>query len=170
VEGKAVELTPSQEMYLKTIYLLRETNKVARVKDIAGRMKVTMSSVNGAIKNLVGRGLCSHDRYGYVDLTDMGQQTAAKIVSRHTILAKFLNQVLRVDLQTAKDDACEMEHIVSPQTLDRFVSFLTFIDGCEKGAGEMIAHFHEYLQTAHCDGGCPECALAEPGGFEGVTN
>jgi len=154
-------LSASQEMYLKTIFLLRQTNKVARVKDIAGRMNVTMSSVNGAIKNLVGRGLCSHDRYGYVDLTDSGERTAAKIVGRHTVLAKFLHQVLGVDEETAKADACEMEHIVSSQTLDRFVSFLTFIDGCEKGAAEMIAHFHEFIEYGACNEDCPDCELAQ---------
>lgn len=156
-------LTPSQEMYLKTIYLLRETNKVARVKEIAGRMSVTMSSVNGAIKTLVGRGLCSHDRYGYVDLTPAGEQTAERIVSRHEILAKFLHEVLGVDSETAREDACEMEHIVSPKTLERFVSFLTFIDGCERGASDMIRHFHEYIEYGVCKEDCPECGLAQPG-------
>ncbi len=153
-------LSPSQEMYLKTIYLLRESNKVARVKDIAGRMEVTMSSVNGAIKTLVGRGLCSHDRYGYVDLTQDGQKAAVKIVNRHTVLAKFLNEVLGVNPETAKADACEMEHIVSPQTLDRFVAFLSFIEGCDRGAGDMIRHFHEYLEHSDCKEACPECELA----------
>jgi len=155
-----MELTPSQEMYLKTIYLLRETNKVARVKDIATGMGVTMSSVNGAIKNLVGRGLCSHDRYGYVDLTKGGVENAAKIVNRHTILARFLHQVLKVDPKTATADACEMEHIVSPLTLDRFIAFLTFIDGCDRGAHNMIKHFHEYIEFGECKEACPECGLS----------
>jgi len=147
-------------MYLKTIYLLRESNKVARVKDIAGRMEVHMVSGNCAIKTLVGRGLCSHDRYGYVDLTQDGQKAAVKIVNRHTVLAKFLSEVLGVNPETAKADACEMEHIVSPQTLDRFVAFLSFIDGCDRGAGEMIRHFHEYLEHSDCKEACPECELA----------
>jgi DtxR family Mn-dependent transcriptional regulator len=153
-------LTPSQEMYLKSIYLLRETNKVARVKDIAGRMSVTMSSVNGAIKALVGRGLCSHDRYGYVDLTDLGQKLAARIVSRHTVLAKFLHEVLGVEENTAKADACEMEHIVSAETLDRFVAFLGFLEGCDRGPSDTIKHFHEYLEHSDCREPCPECELA----------
>ena len=152
-------LTPSQEMYLKTIYLLRETNKVARVKDIANRMNVTMSSVNGAIKALVARGLCSHDKYGYVDLTTEGDSAAASVVSRHTVLARFLNEVLGVEAETAKEDACEMEHIVSDQTLDRFVSFLSFVDGCGKGASDMISHYHEYLEYGECREECPDCSL-----------
>ena len=154
-----MSLTPSQEMYLKTIFLLRKSNKVARVKDIATEMNVTMSSVNGAIKNLVGRGFCSHDRYGYVDLTDGGEETAARIVNRHTVLAKFLHEVLGVDIETARADACEMEHIISPHTLERFVAFLGFIDGCDRGAGDMIRHFHEYLEHSDCHEPCPECEL-----------
>jgi Mn-dependent DtxR family transcriptional regulator len=52
-----------------------------------------------------------------------------------------------------------MEHIVSPRTLDRFVQFLTFIDGCERGAADMIRHFHEYIEQGACREGCPECGL-----------
>lgn len=152
-------LSPSQEMYLKTIYLLRETNKVARVKDIANRMNVTMSSVNGAIKTLVGLGLCSHDKYGYVDLTTEGDQAAATVVSRHTVLARFLHEVLGVEPDIAKEDACEMEHIVSDKTLDRFVSFLSFVDGCGIGASEMIRHYHEFIEFGECKEECPDCVL-----------
>jgi DtxR family Mn-dependent transcriptional regulator len=154
-----VGLTPSQEMYLKTIYLLRETNKVARVKDIANRMNVTMSSVNGAIKTLVSLGLCSHDKYGYVDLTTEGENVAATVVSRHTVLARFLSEVLGVEPEIAKEDACEMEHIVSDTTLDRFVSFLSFVDGCGKGAADMIKHYHEFLEFGECQEECSDCVL-----------
>jgi hypothetical protein len=53
-----------------------------------------------------------------------------------------------------------MEHIVSPKTLDRFVAFLSFMDGCDRGAGDMIRHFHEYLEHSDCKEPCPDCELA----------
>jgi DtxR family Mn-dependent transcriptional regulator len=137
---------------------------VARVKDIAARMNVTMSSVNGAIKNLVARGLCDHDRYGYVDLTPDGEKAAARMVNRHAILARFLHSVLGVDADSATADACEMEHVISPRTLDRLVLFLTFIGGCERGAAEMIEHFHEYIRHGECKEECPECGLTHTPG------
>ena len=78
-------------------------------------------------------------------------------------MSEFLHDVLGVDRETARADACEMEHIVSPRTLERFVSFLTFIGGCERGASEMIRHFHEYIEYGACKEDCPECGLAHPG-------
>jgi DtxR family Mn-dependent transcriptional regulator len=117
------DLTPSQEMYLKTIYLLCQENKVARVKDIAARLDVSMSSVNGGIKSLVARSLCEHNRYGYVDLSEEGRQLAMGVVNRHKVLTRFLRDVLGVDENIALDDACEMEHVISGSTLKRIIAF-----------------------------------------------
>ncbi|MCA9782577.1 MAG: metal-dependent transcriptional regulator [Candidatus Cloacimonetes bacterium] len=126
--GKAGEdLTPSQEMYLKTIYLLCQENKVARVKDIAARLDVSMSSVNGGIKGLVARELCEHNRYGYVDLSEEGRALAMEVVNRHKVLTRFLRDVLGVDENVALNDACEMEHVVSSATLKRVIAFTNFV-------------------------------------------
>jgi DtxR family Mn-dependent transcriptional regulator len=128
------DLTPSQEMYLKTIYLLCQENKVARVKDIAARLDVSMSSVNGGIKSLVARGLCEHNRYGYVDLSPEGQDLAMAVVNRHKVLTRFLRDVLGVDEDIALNDACEMEHVISGATLKRVIAFTNYATDNGPGA------------------------------------
>ncbi len=120
-------LTASQEMYLKTIFLICEEHKVARVKDIAASLDVSMSSVNGGIKGLVARGLCEHNRYGYVDLSEEGRRIAEDVVERHRVLTIFLRDVLGVSEQVALDDACEMEHVVSHETVQRVIRFTRFL-------------------------------------------
>lgn len=152
-------LSASQEMYLKTIHLLCEEQKVARVKDIASALNVTMSSVNGAIKGLTARALCEHSRYGYVDLTDEGRELAMQVLDRYQVLTRFLHEILGVDRKTADDDACEMEHIVSPQTLDRIGTYLEFIDGCGKDARSMVDHYHEFLKDRLDGKNCPNDKL-----------
>ncbi len=140
-----VDLSASQEMYLKTIYLLCEEHKVARVKDIAAQLTVTMSSVNGAIKTLTSRNLCTHNRYGYVDLTEDGREAAQHIIDRYNVMTRFLHQILGVDQSTADGDACEMEHIVSPQTLDRFAMFIEYVDENSNEAQALINSFQNFL-------------------------
>jgi DtxR family Mn-dependent transcriptional regulator len=139
-------LSSSQEMYLKTIFLLCEEQKVARVKDIAANLNVTMSSVNGAIKGLTDRGFCRHSRYGYVDLTDEGRDLALAVLDKYRVLTRFLHEILGVDSRTADADACEMEHIVTPQTLDRIGTFLDFIDEGGKESAQWVRRYRDFLE------------------------
>lgn len=136
------DLTPSQEMYLKTIYLLCQENKVARVKDIAARLDVSMSSVNGGIKSLVARNLCEHNRYGYVDLSEEGRSLAIEVVNRHKVLTRFLRDVLGVDEDVALNDACEMEHVISGATLKRVIAFTNYATDGGPGT-ELLDAFHK---------------------------
>jgi DtxR family transcriptional regulator, Mn-dependent transcriptional regulator len=154
-----LDLSSSQEMYLKTIHLLCEENKVARVKDIAAQLNVTMSSVNGAIKGLTSRGFCEHSRYGYVDLTEDGRAAALQVLGKYQVLARFLHEILGVERKIADNDACEMEHIVSPQTLDRIETFLDFIDGCGKDATQWLEHYRGFLTKRLNGERCEECEL-----------
>ena len=47
-----VELSESLEDYLETILDLQTTNKVARSKDIAEKMRIKRGSVTGMLKSL----------------------------------------------------------------------------------------------------------------------
>jgi len=158
-DADLLDLSSSQEMYLKTIHLLCEENKVARVKDIAAQLNVTMSSVNGAIKSLTSRGFCEHSRYGYVDLTDDGRAAALQVLGKYQVLTRFLTEILGVERGVADNDACEMEHIVSPQTLDRIETFLDFIDGCGKDANQWLVHYRGFLAKRLEGEKCEECDL-----------
>jgi DtxR family transcriptional regulator, Mn-dependent transcriptional regulator len=139
-----MELSSSQEMYLKTVYQLCDENKVARVKDIAARLNVTMSSVNGAIKALASLELCTHSRYGYIDLTELGEKTARIIIANFEMLTRLLSEVFGVDKESAMSDACGMEHIVSVQTLDRIGIFLDFIK--DEQSGTWLNDYRSYLE------------------------
>jgi len=149
----ALTLSSSQEMYLKTIFLLCEEQKVARVKDIAANLNVTMSSVNGAIKGLTDRGFCRHSRYAYVDLTEEGREAALAVLDKYKVLTRFLHEILGVDRKTADADACEMEHIVSPQTLDRIGTFLDFIDDGGEDAAAWVRRYRAFLEQRLREGG-----------------
>ena len=150
-------LTPNMEMYLKTILEITGDGGQPRVKAIAERLGVTMPSVSGAVENLQRKGLVEHSPYGTVKLTGKGRRTARRVKDRNDLIYEFLRDVLRLPQDIASQDACELEHVVSRQTLDRFSAFLQFTQVCPLGADMMLKHFGAWLDCAEQDGECTEC-------------
>lgn len=112
-------MTQSLEDYLKNIYLIILEKKVARVKDVSERMNVKKPSVINALKELQARGLVDHEKYGYIELTQTGRSEAENIYGRLNLLKNFLVHVLGVSDATAQTDGCKLEHILSPETLEK---------------------------------------------------
>jgi len=128
-----VSLSASLEDYLEAVLLLVRQRRVARVRDIAGRVGVSMPSVNTALKRLADQGLVVHEPYEFVDLTEAGRVAAERIHRRHETLRRFLSDVLSLPDQIAQEDACKMEHGLHPRTVVQLQRFLEFL---EAGSGD----------------------------------
>jgi DtxR family Mn-dependent transcriptional regulator len=126
-----MELTKSREDYLEAVCEICEEEKVARVKDIASHMAVSLASVNYAMKALKSEGLIKHKKYGYIELTEKGNEIGQAIYRKHKLIRSFLINVLNVDEKTADKDACGIEHVVSEETCDRMNSYLKSKEVCE---------------------------------------
>ncbi|MCR4441382.1 MAG: metal-dependent transcriptional regulator [Peptococcaceae bacterium] len=112
------------EDYLETILNLSEQKSAVRTTDLAVHMQVAKPTVTETVKSLVNHGLLRHEKYGPLELTEKGRQKALKIRYRHTILKKFLTDILGVKPETANREACLMEHAISPDTADKLAQFL----------------------------------------------
>lgn len=119
-----VALSESLGDYLESIYHLVRANRVARVKEIAARMKVRMPSVTGALRALAEKELVDYGPYRLVTLTPRGEQAAREIVRRHELLTRFFRDVLGLAESGAQRNACRMEHAIEPEALRRLVTFL----------------------------------------------
>lgn len=117
-------LSSSIEDYLEAILALTETAEAVRITDIASRLGIAKSSVSGAMNVLRDKGLITQEPYGRVFLTPEGLRQARLVREKHTVLRSFLHQVLGVDLETAEQDACRMEHAVGPETMSRLIDYL----------------------------------------------
>ncbi len=117
-------ISPSLEDYLKAILFLKEENDIIRVTDLAKKLRVAKSSVNQAVTKLLELKLITHERYGPLELTPLGRRQAQKIKERHQLLQCFFNEILGVDRRIAEKDACNIEHYISSDTLDKLVDFL----------------------------------------------
>ncbi len=122
-----ISLSASLEDYLEAIHEICLAGGVARMRDIAGRLKVSSASAHAAVSRLSEMGLATHERYEYVKLTDFGRAYAERVVRRHKMLKRFLSQILGVSNEIAEHDACQLEHGVSPETLERLVQFMEFL-------------------------------------------
>jgi DtxR family Mn-dependent transcriptional regulator len=123
-------LTSAMEDYLEAIYHLEKERRIARVRDIANRLGVKMSSVSSALKSLGSRGLIEYDPHQFITLTDRGIRKAKEIVRKHEVLKRFLVKVLQVDETVAEDNACRIEHHLDPEVIEKLTRFVEFIEMC----------------------------------------
>jgi len=123
-------LSRSNEDYLEAILVLGLKQGIVRVRDLADHLQVKAPSVATAVKKLAADGLVRHEHYGYVELTAQGFELAEAVHRRHKLLFRFLHDFLGLDETTSSQDACEIEHWLSPQTIARIIQFLEFMEAC----------------------------------------
>ena len=111
-----MSLHESAEMYLETIYQLSLEHPSVRSIDVAEALNYSRPSVSRAVGLLKQDGYLTMDDGGFLRLTDLGRSTAEKIYERHTVLTAAL-MALGVDEETAAEDACKIEHVISEKTL-----------------------------------------------------
>ena len=107
----------SGEMYLESIYVLCSKHSSVRSIDVAEHMNYSKPSVSRAVGLLKKDGYIEVDKDGFITLTQAGKDTANKIFERHTLLTKMLVSI-GVDAETASEDACRMEHVISEATFN----------------------------------------------------
>lgn len=107
----------SAENYLETILILNQRNGSVRSIDVAAELEFSKPSVSVAMKNLRTGGYIVTDENGFISLTEKGNEIASMIYERHTLLSRWLMD-LGVNPRTAVEDACRMEHVVSPESFE----------------------------------------------------
>lgn len=106
--------TARREDYLKIIYSLSQSGAV-RGADIAEELAVSRPTVSISLKRMVESGDITMDLHHTVHLTQQGLQTAVSTQEKHSFLVKLLCS-LGVPAHIASDDACGIEHSLSPET------------------------------------------------------
>jgi len=120
-------LSESLEDYLEAIMHIEEEKRAARPKDIARHLGVSPPSVTAALQNLGARGLVNYHPYDLVTLTPRGRRAARDVIRRHEGLRRFFVDILRIDDEQADRVACDMEHAIPTNVMDRLLTFIDFI-------------------------------------------
>ena len=76
------------------------------------------------MKNLRTQGHIVVDNDGYIKLTESGRKIAEAIYERHTLISNWLVH-LGVPAEIAAEDACRMEHVISPESFAAIKAHVT---------------------------------------------
>ena len=110
-----MKIQESAENYLEMILMLHKRQGYVRSIDIANELGFSKPSVSVAMKNFKENDYITVGDGGMISLTAKGREIAEKIYERHTLLTEWLIR-LGVDAQTASEDACRMEHVISEES------------------------------------------------------
>ena len=153
------ERSASMEDYLEAIAKLAERRKAVRVKQLSDRLGVKMPSVTSALKKLAEQQLVEHERYGHVKLTAEGRKLARDVIGRHEALTRFFARALGINSETAEEDACKIEHVISPLSMDRLAKFVEFIEACPQGGTNFPSRYGYYLEHGELPDDCSNRCL-----------
>ena len=112
-----MKIQQSAEDYLEAILMLSQQKPMIRSIDVVNELGFSKPSVSVAMKNLRENGYISMDHEGYITLEPPGRKIAETIYERHTLLTRFL-VYLGVSKEIAAEDACRIEHVISPESFD----------------------------------------------------
>lgn len=105
----------SGQMYLETIYILSQNKSYVRAIDVGEHLGYSKPSVSRAMSILKKNGYVLVDADGAITLTESGMEIARTMYTRHTVLSEMLMR-LGVDEETATEDACRIEHVISEES------------------------------------------------------
>jgi len=110
-----MKIQKAAEDYLEAMLMLKEEKGYIRSIDIAQHLGVTKPSVTYSTKRLRENGYITMDNDGLITLTESGMEIASRIYTRHKVLSHFFIK-LGVPEDIAREDACKVEHDLSPET------------------------------------------------------
>ena len=108
-------LHESGQMYLEAIYVLLQKSERVRAIDVGAYLGYSKPSVSRAVGLLKKSAHITVDTDGYITLTAKGEAFAEQLYERHTVLSNML-MALGVDEETATEDACRIEHVISERS------------------------------------------------------
>ncbi len=155
------DISITLENYIKIIGELSQKNKEVRVKDIADALNVKLSTVTSALKALSEKGLINYKPYKPILLTEQGEEISKDLINKKEILTSFFEEILDISESDAEKLACEMEHTISKENLEKFKNFLVFIDSCPFGGMDLKNKFRKFrnfnIFDKNYQKNCKEC-------------
>ena len=118
-----MDLSNSQEEYLRAMYILKNTKNEIKVTDIANKLNKTKASVNNAINSLKQEGLVNYEPYGQIELTPSGEKIAQKIIEANDIVKLFLTEIIGVTDEPAENEAKLIKTVLSDETLNKLARY-----------------------------------------------
>ncbi len=133
------------EDYLEIIYELSKENGYTRIKDISDELCVKPASASEMMRKLSDMGYIVYKKRLFVSLTDSGKEMAEIVRERRSVLVKFLT-TLNISPEIAEQDACLIEHVLNPETIEQLKNFVKFVENSPELNPKWLRHFREYCK------------------------
>jgi DtxR family Mn-dependent transcriptional regulator len=126
--------TQSVEEYLEAIFKLQRGADPVTVTRLAAELGVAPPSVSEMLRRLRGEGLVEESAAaGGIRLTKAGETEGATLVRRHRLSERFLVDYLDMPWDAVHDEACKLEHVLSPEVEARLAEQLGNPRTCPHG-------------------------------------
>ncbi len=112
------------EDYLKSIYLLAETETPVSTSRLAEARAVKAASATGMIQRLARLDLVNYEKHHGVTLTEAGEKIALDVLRRHRLLELFLTIELGFGWDEVHEEAERLEHVLSDKLTERITAVL----------------------------------------------
>ena len=118
------QLIDTTEMYLKTIFELNEEDIPALRARIVERLGQSGPTGSETVSRMERSGLVSMGRGREIDFTEEGRHYAIRVMRRHRLVERLLQDVIKLDWPHLHDEACRWEHVVSDDVAERIDALL----------------------------------------------
>ena len=124
---------PATEEYLETIFELEEAGIPPMRARIVERLGVSAPSVSETVARLEREGYLVLGADRQMRLTETGRAYATSMVRRHRLAERLLVDVLKVPWHQVHEEACRLEHAISPTLEAHLVTLLGDPGACPHG-------------------------------------
>jgi DtxR family transcriptional regulator, Mn-dependent transcriptional regulator len=125
--------THGTDEYLESIFKLQRGSEPVTVKRLAADLGFTPPSVSEMLVRLRAQGLVEERGEGGIRLTTEGAREGASLVRRHRLSERFLVDYLGMSWDEVHDEACKLEHVLSPEVEARLAEQLGDPRTCPHG-------------------------------------
>ena len=112
-----MKILESAENYLESILMIGKEKSSVRAIDVVNHLGFSKPSVSIAMKQLETNGYITRDEDGFIHLTESGSEIAERVYERHELLTRHFISI-GVSPETAREDACRVEHYISQETFE----------------------------------------------------
>ncbi len=125
--------TPTIEEYLEAIYIMQSEDAAVISARVAERIGVSAPTMTDTLKRMIKQGYVVVNKQKEITLTEKGREAAEALVRRHRLSERWLTDVLGLDWATAHQEACKLEHAISPAVEERLSKVLDNPSTCPHG-------------------------------------
>lgn len=114
--NEELELTSAMEDYLEMVCRLYKSSGSVRVSELSKMLNVKPSSVTKMVQQLKDLGYVNSEKYGQIDLTQLGLEEGEYLLYRHEVVNRFLRILNQSDNELEQVE--KIEHFLNRKTVE----------------------------------------------------